>query len=173
VLSKLNSAPQLLPPVVKKLPVKAHYGHYAKLLRQSAFFRNPVVWRKIGSNEHYLAWLDQQTCASCRIKTHPADLFCTYSLTPGAAVKPLYSAITLCVSCRNDSTLRSQTWLNQQRINCVSQWAWESLKQQLGYRSWREVPPADLRAWALKQSLGIYLPTAYRDLPPANEPSTP
>ena len=41
------------------------YGEHAKALRMSGFFRRPIVWDAVGTDEEYQAWCRRQKCIVC------------------------------------------------------------------------------------------------------------
>jgi len=152
----------------------APYRQAAKALKLSAFFRSPEVWRLIGTDAQFLAWVRLQKCAYCQVPSSPekpveAAHVRRVAEGAGVALKPDYCAIPLCHThhalqhAQGESALGGKEWFDKKRIEFVSQWAWESLKQQLGYASWAEVPPVTLRMWAVTRSVHTYLPREYGD----------
>jgi hypothetical protein len=151
---------------------QALYGEEAKALRLSAFFRTPDVWRAIGSDEEFLAWLRRQLCAAPDQSGCGGDVVAAHvrrvSEGAGVGIKPPYCAIALCHAHHcdahqfGDSRLGTREWWGRQRIEHVQQWAWESLKQQLGYAHWNQVNPRVLRDWAEQHGIELLLPNLYR-----------
>jgi len=146
------------------------YGEEAKALRRSAFFRTPDVWRAVGSDDEFLAWLRTQRCVAmggCRGDVVAAHVR-RVSEGAGVGIKPPYCAIPLCDHHHSyahqygDSTLGNREWWDLERIKNVQQWAWESLKQQLGYDHWNQVPPRALKDWAEQHGVELLLPNVYR-----------
>jgi len=145
------------------------YGQAARQLRLSAFFRTPAVWAAIGDNSAYLIWLRQQACARCHQSSQLTSTISSCPLGPSSAVAILYGAIPLCLLCyQHTDPQRNHAWRNQQRLHYVRRWAWQTLKQQLGYSNWRDVPPVVLRAWAERHQLSHYLPAIYHHTPPGD-----
>ena len=153
--------------------IKTPYGEQAKALRLSAFFRNPNIWQAIDSDPAFLSWLRQQPCAYCQSppnEHHPTEAAHVRRVANGAgvAVKPEYSAIPLCHQHhalqhqQGESALGGKEWFDKKRIDYVSRWAWEALKNQLGFGSWSEVPPNVLNQWATQHNLQHHLPAEYR-----------
>lgn len=152
----------------------APYRQAAKSLRLSAFFRSPEIWRLIGTDTQFLAWLRLQKCAYCQVAPSPekptqAAHVRRVAEGAGVAIKPEYCAIPLCHThhalqhAQGESALGGKEWFDKKRIEFVTQWAWESLKKQLGYTSWSEVPPAELNAWSTANHVHTYLPMEYRN----------
>jgi hypothetical protein len=151
---------------------RQNYGQQAKELWKSAFFRSPDVWPEIGTDSQFLDWLKTQECAAwangpCHGDIVPAHIR-SVSSGSGTGIKPAYSAIPLC-SRHHDlqhqngySALGTDEWWSQQRIQFVHCWAWETLKDALGYGHWNQVPPAELEEWALEHGVDTYLPPSYR-----------
>lgn len=149
------------------------YSLQAKALRLSSFFRAPEVWRAIGNDAQFLAWLRDQKCAYCQApstdeKRTQAAHVRRVSEGAGVAIKPEYCAIPLCHDhhslqhAKGESALGGKEWFDKKRIDYVTRWAWEALKQQLGFESWTQVPPEDLNAWANVHGVAAYLPAEYR-----------
>lgn len=148
------------------------YGHEAKALRLSGFFRMPEVWKAIGTDDDYLHWLKGQKCSYCGRKN------AGWSIVPahvrrvangaGTGIKPEYSAIALCSMCHNlqhqkgEGALGGKEQFDKWRIDQLEQWAWETLKAGLGHSHWSNVPPAEMLAWAQRYELDRYLPAIYR-----------
>lgn len=156
------------PPATSAVPgVSGRYGEQARLLRLSSFFRTPVVWAAIGTDAHYHAWVVQQPC--CADGKHEGDVVGAHvrriANGSGTAIKPPYSEIPLCHAHhsaqhqRGESAIGGKEWCDKRRIEHVQQWAWETLKAQLGFESWADVPPARLAEWAVAQSVDNYLPS--------------
>jgi hypothetical protein len=149
------------------------YSQEAKVLRLSSFFRSLDVWRAIGSDLQFLAWVRQQKCAYCHTENNPNNPVVAahvrrVSEGAGIGIKPEYCAIPLCNEhhrlqhAQGESSLGGKEWMDKKRIEHVTCWAWETLKQQLGYESWTQVPPDELKAWAISHNLVGYLPMEYR-----------
>lgn len=154
------------------------YGHYAKALKLSSFFRNPKVWPSIGTDADYLEWLKLQPCALSGRHSEYHDDGSALSIPAhvrrvehgsGTAIKPLYSAIPLTnilhQKCHQegDSAIGSEGWWEHKRIWYVQKWCWETLKAKLGYASWANVPPQELIKWALTNGVFEYLPREYKE----------
>lgn len=151
----------------------ALYRQEAKALRLSAFFRTPTVWRAIGADSQFLAWLRTQSCAYCQAipsEQRPTEAAHVRRVAEGAgiAIKPDYCAIPLCHEhhglqhTQGESALGGKEWFDKKCIDYVTRWAWETLKQQFGFVSWAYIPPAVLREWAISQNVQANLPSEYR-----------
>lgn len=151
----------------------ALYSQQAKALRLSPFFRTPAVWRAVGKDSNYLTWLRQQKCAYCQLTPTPekpieAAHVRRVAEGAGVGIKPPYSAIPLCHEhhalqhTKGESTLGGSAWFDKKRIDYVSRWAWETLKQQLGFTSWTEISPGTLYRWAQQHQVSQYLPQEYQ-----------
>lgn len=152
----------------------ALYRQGAKALRLSAFFRTPAVWQAIGTDAQFLAWLCAQPCAYCQARPHehqPTEAAHVRRVAEGAgvAINPSYCAIPLCHDhhalqhAKGESALGGRAWFDQKRVEYVTRWAWETLKQQLGYASWTHVPPETLYRWATIHRVENALPNHYYD----------
>jgi hypothetical protein len=151
----------------------APYGDHARALRLSSFFRTPDVWRAVGSDADFLAWLRTQKCAArpgCAGDIVPAHVR-RVANGAGTGVKPPYSAIALCDGHHRqqhqhgESALGGRDWFDRQRIAHVQRWCWERLKRELGYDTWAEVPPHKLYVWAQFHDVEKLLPACYLEMP--------
>ena len=145
------------------------WGQQAKALKLSGFFRSPLVWSEIGTDEEYLEWVRQQPCAVTGARPAEAAHVRRVADGAGTAIKPRYSAIPLCREMHQrqhqegESALGGPEAVDRKRIRHVEQWAWDTLKTSLGYDSMAEVPPRTLRAWAERHEVDSYLPDGYRE----------
>lgn len=155
------------------------YGHYARVLRtHGAFLRNPKVWAAIGTDAAYLDWLKYQKCTHCGWVPHwemehyvPCDPAHVRRVADGAGTsrKPEYSAIPLCHKCHEEQHRIGESYLggkeavDKLRIQHVQDWAWQALKEHLGWDHWSMVPPSALVAWAEEHGLVECLPDVYRE----------
>lgn len=154
---------------------KHPYGQQAKALKQSSFFRSPDVWKAIGSDDEFLDFVRNRTC--CAKETMGAakcngDIVAAHVRRiadgAGTGIKPEYSAVALCDRHhrlqheQGESAIGGKDYLDRERLQHVEQWAWDSLKGQLGHDSMGDIPPENIAAWAAEHSLSQYLPAAYR-----------
>lgn len=62
---------------------------------------------------------------------------------------------------------QAKDWFDKKRIETVFQWCWETIKAELGYDSWAEVPPPKLLLWATAHDVagkdGMWMPRCYYD----------
>lgn len=160
----------------RQVSPKGDHGNEARALRQSSFFRTPAVWKSIGTDAQFLEWIRHQHCAYCGKQDHVSEIGegrCEAAHVrrvengSGTGIKPKYSAIPLChlhhrmQHNRGEESLGDREWWGEQRIKFVQQWGWESLKEQLGYESWKDVPIEVLRTWAEEHGVSNLLPIAY------------
>lgn len=167
----------MLPEKPLEVPNSAkNFGAEAKALRLSSFFRTPAVWKAIGSDSNFLEWLRLQKCAKCGHQDYTGTdtglMRCEAAHVrrvkdgSGTSIKPEYSAIPLChrhhklQHDKGESALAID--MDHARLHYVRLWAWESLKQQLGYESWKLVPPIVLKDWAERNNVAQYLPDDYK-----------
>lgn len=154
----------------------ANWGKEARTLFLSGFFSAPAVWRAIGSDEQYQAWVRKQPSAhSSRRGTEDNQIVYAHVRRvrdgAGSSIKPLYCGIPLLNSehqlqhQQGESGLRpgeGKAWFDRQRVVFVTMWGWETLKRQLGFEHWPQVPPATLLEWAQRNNVDRYLPACYR-----------
>ena len=160
-----------------KADLKTEYGEYAKALRLSSFFRTAAVWRAVGTDAEYLEWVKRQKSAlSGEFSEYHDDgeAYCVpahvrrVELGAGTAQKPPYSAIPLTkmehdtAHQKGDSAIGTNEWWHKMRIQYVSDWCWETLKAQLGFESWADMPPHVLVSWAQGADVVKSLPGIYR-----------
>lgn len=152
---------------------KSLYGEQAKQLRLSSFFRTPDVWRAIGSDSDYQAWCRKQVCAFCQqsgSEINPIEYAHVRRVADGAGtgIKPDYSGIPLChvhhseQHQKGESAIGGKEAADKFKIEHLQRWACETLKQQLGFESWKDCPPTILKDWADENELTRYLPECYR-----------
>lgn len=147
------------------------YGQLAAKLRQSSFFRSADIWQAIGTDQEFLDWLPSQGCC-VKAMGHRGDVVAAHVRRvadgAGTGIKPPYSAVPLCTyhhdiqHNQGESAVGGKEFLDQARIEALTEWGWASLKRQLGYAHWSEVPPDVLRTWAMENKVTNYLPSEYR-----------
>ncbi len=173
------------------------YGQQAKALRLSAFFRNPDVWKAIGSDSDYQSWIWHRPCIVCGYRDYSTDWpdgICESAHVrrageSGTGYKAEYATVPMChedhacqhqhgelavykvAGCplgdegsQSGNERLAAMWFDRERIEHVSTWCWVTLKAELGYDSWAEIPPGNLLAWAEKHDLARFLPDCYREV---------
>lgn len=150
----------------------AKYGAYAQKLRLSRFFFTPQVWQAIGSDKHYQDWCRRQPSAFSRrpgTEADPIQYAHVRRIADGAgtSIKPTHCGIPLLASeharqhQHGESVLGGKAWADRQRVEHVVRWAWETLKAQLGYSHWPQVPPDELLHWAKRKGVDQHLPPCF------------
>lgn len=155
----------------------APYGKPANALHRAGFFRNPEVWRAVGTDEQFRTWLRQQPCRKCQGEA-PGEAAHVRSVAAGSGtgIKPLYHAIALCLKdhrlVQHDQGICTLTGkadkyearevLNRWAVESVADWCKVTIKEVLGYEHLNEIPPFELFAWAEKKGIERYLPEEYR-----------
>ena len=155
------------------------YGEEARKLKLSDFFRCPEVWKAIGMDGEFLAWVEKQSC--CAMEVDPKEpAYCEGDVVAahvrriasgaGTALKPPFSAVPMCdrhhkmQHQKGESAVGGKEYLDEQRIKFISDWAWQALKTKLGvYDHWYQVPPIVLLEWAQKRDVDRLLPHVYRE----------
>lgn len=173
---------------------KALYGQQAKELRLSGFFLRPEVWKAIGRDAQFREWIQKQpSCLDGESDwiTEIGEGRCEAAHVrrageSGTGFKGSYACVPLThgqhavyqhqrgeVHALNTFRpmdlgpwipLNAEAWFDEQRIKYVKDWCWQKLKADLGFDSWRDVPPNVLREWADDVGVVGYLPSCYRDL---------
>ena len=149
---------------------KGDYGKQSETLWKSGFTRAPAVWRALGTDAEYLAWIRQQACCVCGT-TQQIEAAHVRRIADGAGVgvKPdNFSAVPMCHRHHEDQHQHGESahggkeWFDKQRINHVSRWAWVALKQQIGVESMTHADPIEVQEWAKAHGVEQYLPIEYR-----------
>ncbi|MCP4470163.1 MAG: hypothetical protein GY815_05670 [Gammaproteobacteria bacterium] len=155
---------------------KGPFGESARALVQSGFFRTPNIWAGIGPDSEFLEWLKHQKSALSGKRDYYEDTFegcCVPAHVRhlehggGTGIKPEYSAIPLTneehqlAHQKGDSALGEREWWDKMRIKYVSQWAYETLKEKMGYDSYTDIAPYAIRAWAKQRELENLLPKSF------------
>jgi hypothetical protein len=152
--------------------VSRPYGTQAQSLRLSAFFRTPDVWRAIGNDAQFRAWVATQDCIATSIgEGCSGDVIAAHVRRiadgAGTGIKPAYACVPLCHGHHTEQHQHGESRLAPKekwdlwRIQTVEKWAWETLRAELGYAHWYDVPPTVLLAWAEHACVDRYLPSAY------------
>lgn len=155
------------------------YGKFAEELRlHSSWMGNPEVWRHLGTDDDYLEWCRKQKCAHCsRAPEWEMDTLVLNEAAhvrrvangAGTAIKPPYSAITLCSGChRNqhqhgEDAIGGKVKVDRIRLDSVKHWAWERQRAIFGVESMREVAPVVVLTWAQHRGIDRHLPRSYRE----------
>jgi hypothetical protein len=155
----------------------APYGQQARALHASGFFRCLEVWRALGSDEGYRAWLRMQPCRACKASPpcHAAHVR-SVAAGSGTGIKPEYFAIPLCDHCHNqvqhdkgicaltglDDKYQARERLGRWAMEAVEAWAKFRVKTALGSEHLNEIPPVSFLRWAQKVGVEQYLPQEYR-----------
>jgi hypothetical protein len=161
-------------PRKQKEPDLAPYGEAAKLLRLSGFCRKPEVWRALGKDADFLAWLRSQPCAAPRMGAPgpcAGDIVAAHvrriANGAGTGIKPPYSAIPLCdhhhreQHAAGESCLAPRDVWDATRMRAIESWAWERLRGALGVSSMAEADPVAVRRWAESHNVTGLLPDGY------------
>lgn len=160
------------PETEQKKPTSRPYGAQAQTLRLSGFFRTPDVWKAIGTDKQFRAWVATQDCIATSIgEGCSGDVIAAHVRRiadgAGTGIKPDYACIPLCHGHHTEQHQHGESRLapkekwDQWRIQTVEKWCWETLRGDLGYAHWYDVPPNILRAWAEHACVDRYLPSAY------------
>lgn len=145
------------------------YGAQATALKLSSFFRTTSVWKAIGTDADYMDWCRAQPCAICGLSppSEPAHVR-RINLGAGMSLKNTYGTIPLCRKHHGlqhaaaESAIAPQEEFDRLLIQHLERWAWAKTKEQLGYTSFRYVPPEALWNWAEARGVSSYLPHEYQ-----------
>lgn len=155
----------------------APYGKEAQALHRVGFFRNPDVWRAVGTDEQFRAWLREQPCRKCgSAAPNQASHVRSVAAGSGAGIKPPYHAIPLCDHHHNQvqhdqgicsltreaDKYKARDILNRWAVEAVEAWCKIGVKAALGHEHLNEIPPVELLGWAEKKGVERCLPQEYR-----------
>lgn len=164
------------------------YGQHARALMLSGFFKEPAVYMQVGKDRDFLQWLKSQRCVVTGAETVDVAHVREIAAGAGVGIKPEYSAIPLSrqmhrhvqhqqgivylyrvahgkstnLTWSDEDIKIARRWLQDKVRRHIVGWAWETLRKQLGYESWSEVPPEKLRAWAHHHDVTELLPDEYQ-----------
>lgn len=140
----------------KQKPVNGPHGDFYQILWKSGWFYNPAVWRAVGTDEQFLAWLRTQPCACAKSLTGSID--CGGDVVAahvrrvangaGTGIKPQYSAIPMCDAHHRWQHQHGETpfggpeWFDKQRGEHLVRWVKSCLYERLGVTSLADVHPA-------------------------------
>lgn len=177
VLAKITDAAQR--EALMAAATKPDFGDDARILRQSAFFRTPEVWRALGTDDDFRRWCWTQPCAFDTSTMDPLDrkhegdvVFChvlRIANGAGKGIKPQYSGIPGCHKHHQmqhqygESVVGGKEYLDRQRIVHVQRWAWDTLKRRIGVESMKQADPARVLQWAEEHGVESNLPREYRE----------
>lgn len=156
---------------LEEKPKKGPYGKAAEILWKSGFFRMPAVWKAVGTDEEYAAWVRRQDCC-IKSEPHGGDVVAAHveriNTGSGKGIKSAYAVIPVCDSHHRrqhqngESAVGGKEFYDAQRIRYVHRWCWEMVAQKLGYSGISWIPPEELVLWAAERGVGIHLPAGYR-----------
>lgn len=160
-------------------PAEAQYGDHAKALFTSKILATDAFMQVIGTEKQYDAWVrNQPSCASGKFSMYVDGVgrcvahHVRRASNSGTGIKGAYITIPLTDAEHSELHDRGEkTFVKEHGIHELDEvlwrhrhkWAWESLKSELGYSHWNEIPPETLRAWADIFSLTHLLPAIYRE----------
>lgn len=146
------------------------FGKEAEQLYLSGFFRVKSVWQCIGTPDDYSRWVRGQRCCFAHAECH-GDIVAAHvrriAYGAGTGIKPPYAEIPMCDAHHRQQHQEGETSLAPRdkfealRVEYVERWARETLKAQLGYESWADVPPHVVREWASRHSLEGVIPSGF------------
>lgn len=131
------------------------YQDFSHKLVESGWFANPGVYEKVGTDNEYLEWLKLQPCAHRKVYGHEGNPIVPahvrrVSRGSGMAHKPEYSAIPLNnfdhqrQHLKGESSVRNQSWWEEQAKLHLQQWAIIRFVQRCGLKTLSHLSPSDL-----------------------------
>lgn len=137
---------------------KGQHGNYYTVLHKIGWFFNPAVWRAVGTDEQFLAWLRTQPCCASRLGVTGRIYECHGDVVAahvrriasgaGTGIKPQYSAVPMCDAHhrlqheRGESAFGGMEWFDKQRAAHLVNWIKSILYQKLNTDSLAKVHPA-------------------------------
>ncbi len=158
------------------------YGKQARCLRLSRVLSSPEIVRQTGTPEAYQVWVCDQPCVitgctgcNAQGKNH------FYSVKQSLhSHDRRYVGVSLCESAQHClqanglvATLQfyklatqepqecARAWLQLKAMELLHSWVWETLKINLGYKHWYDVPPQAFVGWAKAHNVGYLVPRHY------------
>ena len=154
-------APIALARLTQEAAQKSLQSSWQKELRLSSFFFKPETWEACGTDSDFLQWIRTQPCKVCKNKPVEAAHVRRVANGAGMGIKPPYSAVPLCPEHhrlqhqKGESAIGGRELMDKWRIECLAQWCWEYIKEELGYDSWRDMPIIEFQQWAKYKGLSI------------------
>lgn len=151
---------------------KGQYGDEAEQLWLSGIFMTKRMCEAVGTDKDFLYWLRQQQCC-VRQHNHGGDVVAAHvrrvSEGAGVGIKPEYMAVPMCDKHHTLQHQKGYSSVIEGGIEGASElarqhrrrWAWEALKRELGYESWRDIPPDEVIEWARNHELLDLFPNRY------------
>jgi hypothetical protein len=149
------------------------YGMQARELKLSTFMGQMAVWKAAGSDAKFLEWVRLQKCVarSGQPCDGPIQAAHVWRLKDdfGKGVKGDYAAVPLCAfhhrlhHQESEDAIGGREYMEKKRYDVVTQWVWDTIKDDLLVASMADAEPAKVRAWAQKRGVDQYLPEPYRE----------
>jgi len=173
-------------------PKDGPYKDEAIQLRRTGTLIVPDVIKHIGTDEEFAAWIQKMPCMVCGGGDWVVEIgenrceaaHVRRANNSGTAWKGLYIRVPLChedhilqqhqhgesklyerkQSIRKCKVYQSpKDWMVAKAQEYLERWAWETLRTELGYQSWNQVPPKILVAWFMDHEIDQkYLPYCYK-----------
>ncbi len=152
---------------------KGLYGEQARELRLSAFFGYIDVWRAVGSDDQFLAYVRTQKCIARSGKPcdGPIQAAHVWRLKDdfGKGRKGPYAAVPLCAfhhrlhHQESEDAIGGRAYMEEKRYSTVVAWCWATIKKDINVESMADAPPAWVLAWCQERGIEKYLPAVYKE----------
>jgi len=170
--------------------LKGRFSEEAEALHKSRVFGLVEFASAVGTDAEYHAWIQRQkSCVSHQYSEYvDGEGRCIAAHVrrasdAGTAFKPEFHQVPLTdaehqlqhasgenevlrragiLDARADAGMAGKDWFYEKAFSYRQRWVWETLKAQLGYDHWYDVPPATLAQWAQERGLLSKLPRCYR-----------
>lgn len=190
VIDGVEGAP---PPVTEPVSAKP-FSEEAETLHKSRVFGLVEFASAVGTDAEYHAWIQRRKSCVSRKYSEYVDgegrciaAHVRRASDAGTAFKPEFHQVPLTdeehqlqhqhgemelllrtgIFCREATPVlpNAKDWLYEKAFSYRQRWVWETLKKQLGYSSWSQVPPHVLAEWCASKSPSLLakLPRCYRD----------
>lgn len=169
------------------------YGNDARALVASGWFRNPALWSAVGTDAEFQAWARRQRCVltgGFDFDTQKGEQRCDFCHVrradgAGTGIKPEFSGVPMVhdahlaqhqrgelaaineygrrIRKKPETASEAAQWFEAKAVNMAAEWAFETLKAQLGFESFSDVPPRLVKDWANAAGLAYTLPGVIRN----------
>lgn len=142
------------------------YGDAMNALKLSGFFKQPNVWKAIGTEEEYIDYIKNEKCLF-----HNHQCYDIQAFKMNNEDVRHYAYVPLCIKhaeqAKNDinSIPGGIKCLNMRHSILIYEWAMKKLTDILGYDepNLYVLNPSKVLFWAIENKLNVYIPTSFKN----------